>query len=145
MDYFDLSTKVFVIKNMAVVIDENVSASLDEKLGANVWWKPDIDKKTLKSLCVKRSGPGAIVCKLVFHCSYCDGLPGFHHMGLLLEHFVLLACTEQYMRLAVPTITKQDTELLFKQRGLNDFFGYIFSFMTNFEPVRWRWTHTLTS
>ena len=29
------------------------------------------------------------------------------------------------------------------ERWLNDIFQYIFSFMTNFEPVRWRWTHTL--
>ena len=51
---------------MSVIIDENVSASLDEKLGANVWWKPDIDKKTLKSLCVKRSSPGALYVSLYF-------------------------------------------------------------------------------
>ena len=51
---------------MAVIIDENVSASLEEKLGANVWWKPDLDKKTLKSLCIKRSGPGILYVSLYF-------------------------------------------------------------------------------
>ncbi len=32
---------------------------------------------------------------------------------------------------------------LFASRAANDLFGHVFAFMTNFEPVRWRWTHTL--
>ena len=31
----------------------------------------------------------------------------------------------------------------FKTRKLNDFFYHIASFMNNFEPVRWRWSHSL--
>ena len=31
----------------------------------------------------------------------------------------------------------------FKTRKLNDFFYYIASFLNNFEPVRWRWSHSL--
>ena len=40
----------YVLNNyiiMSVIIDDNVSASLDEKLGENIWWKPEIDKKVL--------------------------------------------------------------------------------------------------
>ena len=32
---------------MNVIRDTNVSADLDSKLGKNVWWKPEIDKKIL--------------------------------------------------------------------------------------------------
>jgi len=31
----------------------------------------------------------------------------------------------------------------FKTRALNDFFYHIASYMNNFEPVRWRWSHSL--
>ena len=31
----------------------------------------------------------------------------------------------------------------FKTRKLNDFFYFISSFMNNFEPTRWRWSHSL--
>ena len=30
---------------MAVIRDTNISGDLEEKLGKNIWWKPDIDKK----------------------------------------------------------------------------------------------------
>ena len=43
---------------MTVIHDQNVSADLVEKLGENIWWRPKIDRKVLKNLCVKRSWPG---------------------------------------------------------------------------------------
>ena len=79
---------------MSVIIDENVSASLDEKLGANVWWKPDIDKKTLKSLCVKRSSPGALYVSLYFIALIC-----------LNELFMLLLAIEVLLVFITGSIT----------------------------------------
>ena len=37
---------------MTVIRDTNVSADLEAKLGKNIWWKPDLDRKVLKELCV---------------------------------------------------------------------------------------------
>ena len=51
---------------MNVIRDTNVSADLDTKLGKNVWWKPEIDKKVLKELSIKRSLPGIIYVSLYF-------------------------------------------------------------------------------
>ena len=51
---------------MTVIRDTNVSADLEAKLGKNTWWKPDLDRKVLKELCVKRSLPGIIYVSLYF-------------------------------------------------------------------------------
>ena len=51
---------------MTVIRDTNVSADLEAKLGKNIWWKPDLDRKVLKELCVKRSLPGIIYVSLYF-------------------------------------------------------------------------------
>ena len=127
---------------MSVIIDENVSASLEEKLGANVWWKPDLDKKTLKSLCVKKSGPGILYVSLYFIALISMGYLAYIAWGTYWSIlFFWLYGTIYAFSGAYDHEARHRT--LFKERGLNDFFGYIFSFMTNFEPVRWRWTHTL--
>ena len=49
-----------------VIRDTNISGDLEEKLGKNIWWKPNIDKKEFKKLCVKRSLPGIIYTSLYF-------------------------------------------------------------------------------
>ena len=51
---------------MSVVRDVNINADLDEKLGSNVWFRPKIDKKELKDLCVKRSWPGIYYTGMYF-------------------------------------------------------------------------------
>ena len=43
---------------MAIIVDQNISGDLEEKLGANVWWRPKIEKKELKKLSERRSFPG---------------------------------------------------------------------------------------
>ena len=35
---------------MTVIRDTNVSADLEAKLGKNIWWKPDLDRKVLKAV-----------------------------------------------------------------------------------------------
>ena len=49
-----------------VIRDTNISGDLEEKRGKNIWWKPSIDKKEFKKLCVKRSMPGIIYTSLYF-------------------------------------------------------------------------------
>lgn len=127
---------------MSVIIDQNINADLDEKLGANVWWRAKIDKKTLKDLSKKRSWPG-----IYYTSMYWIALIFFGYMtyttwgtwwGIL---WIWLYGTVYAFSGAYDHESRHRT--LFKQRWLNDLFNYIFSFMTDFEPVRWRWSHTL--
>jgi len=99
---------------MAVIIDENVSASLEEKLGANVWWKPDLDKKTLKSLCIKRSGPGILYVSLYFIALISMGYLAYITWGTYWS-ILFFGCTELFTHLVELTIMRRDTELFLKK------------------------------
>ena len=66
---------------MTVIRDTNVSADLDAKLGKNVWWKPDLDRKILKELSVKRSLPGIIYVSLYFLALTTSGYLAYYTWG----------------------------------------------------------------
>lgn len=130
---------------MPIIIDDNVSATLDEKLGKqNKWWKPDVDKQALNRLCITQSWPGIKYVSMFFGALFVTGL-------LAYRAWVAASCWAIFWFWVYGTIYSfsgaYDHEArhrsLFKQRWLNTFFGHIFAFMTNFEPVRWKWTHTL--
>jgi len=127
---------------MTVIRDTNVSADLEAKLGKNIWWKPDLDRKLLKELCVKRSLPGIIYVSLYFLALAISGYLAYYTWGTYwtILWFWVYGTIYTFSG-AYDHESRHRT--LFKERWLNDFFQYIFSFMTNFEPVRWRWTHTL--
>lgn len=127
---------------MVVIRDTNISGDLDEKLGKNVWWKPTLDKKTLKELCIKRSLPGIIYTSMYFIALILTGFLAYYTWGTYwtILWFWLYGTIYSFSG-AYDHESRHRT--LFKQRWLNELFQYIFSFMTNFEPVRWRWTHTL--
>ena len=127
---------------MTVIRDTNISGDLEEKLGKNIWWKPEIDKKEFKKLCVKKTMPGIIYTTLYFLALGISGYFAYLTWGT----YWAILCFWIYGTIytfsgAYDHESRHRT--LFKQRWLNEFFQYIFSFMTNFEPVRWRWTHTL--
>jgi len=127
---------------MSVIVDQNISGDLEEKLGANVWWRPSIDKKILKELSIRRSLPGIfytgmywIVLLIFAYMTYITWGTGWGFF------WIWLYGTVYCFSGAYDHESRHRT--LFKQRWVNDFFNYIFSFMTDFEPVRWRWSHTL--
>ena len=127
---------------MTVIHDQNVSADLGEKLGENIWWRPKIDRKVLKNLCVKRSWPGIYYTGMywivLLFFAYMTYITWGTWWGIF---WIWLYGTVYTFSGAYDHESRHRT--LFKQRWLNDFFQYIFSFMTDFEPVRWRWSHTL--
>jgi len=127
---------------MSIIIDENVSADLSEKLGDKVWFRPKIDKKILKDLYKKRSWPGIFYVSMYFIALAFTGYMSFLTWGTWWTilwfwlYGTIYAFSGAYDH-------ESRHRSLFKQRWLNDLFQYIFSFMTHFEPVRWRWSHTL--
>ena len=127
---------------MTVIHDQNASADLEEKLGKNVWWRAKIDRKVLKNLCVKRSWPGIYYTGMYWIVLIFFGYMTYTTWGTWWGIFwIWLYGTVYAFSGAYDHESRHRT--LFKQRWLNDFFQYIFSFMTDFEPVRWRWSHTL--
>ena len=112
---------------MNVIRDTNVSADLDSKLGKNVWWKPEIDKKILKELSVKRSLPGIIYVSLYFLALAVAGFLAYYTWGTY--------CTILWFWIYGTIYTfsgaydhESRHRTLFKERWLNDIFQYIFLF-----------------
>ena len=116
------------------------------KIGINntstEWFKAKIDKKILKDLS-KRSD-----------------LQGWSHIIIYFISIILLGCFCFYtwgswwfilFYLCYCTLWGGADAIwhecghrtAFKTRKLNDFFYYIASFLNNFEPIRWRWSHSL--
>ncbi len=116
------------------------------KIGINntseEWFKPKIDRKVLKELSKRSDWPGwrHIITYIIFLgflgilCTYSWGSWWF----IL---FYLCYCTLWGGADAIWHECGHRTA--FKTRKLNDFFYHIASFLNNFEPVRWRWSHSL--
>ena len=118
----------------------SVTSSINNVSGE--WFKPEIDKKTLKTLS-KRSDFEGWKHIIIFFAA----LSG---LGLLSVYFwntwffiifYLAYCTVWGGADAIWHECGHRTA--FKTRKINDFFYNIASFMNNFEPVRWRWSHSL--
>jgi hypothetical protein len=75
---------------MAIIRDTNISGDLEEKLGKNIWWKPEIDKKEFKKLCVKRTMPGIVYTSMYFIALGSFWLPSLPYLGYLLDYFMVL-------------------------------------------------------
>ncbi len=109
---------------------------------SNEWFRPNIDKKILKKLS-QRSDFEGWKHIVIFTIS-------IFGLGLLSVYFwntwwfvlfYLAYCTLWGGADAIWHECGHRTA--FKSRKINDFFYVIASFMNNFEPVRWRWSHTL--
>ncbi|SVA05703.1 uncharacterized protein METZ01_LOCUS58557 [marine metagenome] len=106
------------------------------------WFKPKIDRKVLKELSKRSDWPGwrhiiiysISLLSLGLLCAYYWGTWWF----IL---FYLAYCTLWGGADAIWHECGHRTA--FKTRKLNDFFYYIASFMNNFEPVRFHWSHLL--
>ena len=131
-------------RTRTVVIDDNVSADLDEKLGRTFRWRPVVDREKIRELSFPRSWPGIKYVALYFLALFATGCLAYRAWAASSKLAILwfwLYGTIYAFSGAYDHEARHRT--LFKQRVLNDVFGHIFAFMTNFEPVRWRWTHTL--
>ena len=109
---------------------------------SNGWFRAEIDKKTLKELSKRSDYEGwkhmiILTISLAVFGSLC-----VYFWGTWWFIPVYLAyCTLHGGADAVWHECGHRTA--FRTRKLNDFFYIIGSFMNNFEPVRWRWSHSL--
>ena len=106
------------------------------------WFKPVIDKKILKSLS-KRNDYDGWKHIIIFSMSLLSlgFLSAYFWNSWLFILFYLLYCTLWGGADAIWHECGHRTA--FKSRRINDFFYYIASFMNSFEPIRWRWSHSL--
>ena len=109
---------------------------------SNKWYSPNIDRSVIKELSRRSDAPGwwhmipyfTMLIALGVACTYTYGTWWF-----LLAYFAY--CTLWGGSDAIWHECGHRTA--FKSRRINDFFYYIASYMDNFEPIRWRWSHTL--
>ena len=109
---------------------------------SNEWFRANIDRKTLKNLS-KRTDYEGWKHIIIFTLS----LTG---LGILSAYFwqtwwfiplYLVYC--MFWGGADAIWHECGHRTAFRTRKLNDLFYHIASFMNNFEPVRWRWSHSL--
>ena len=106
------------------------------------WFKPEIDKKTLKDLSKRSDFEGWKHIIIFFSALSSLGLLSVYFWNTwFFVLFYLAYCTVWGGADAIWHECGHRTA--FKTRKINDFFYNIASFMNNFEPVRWRWSHSL--
>ena len=109
---------------------------------SNEWFKIDVDRKTLKKLYKRSDWPGWRHIITFFTLLILLGWLSTHFWGSWWFVLIYLAyCTLWGGADAIWHECGHGTA--FKTAKLNDFFYNIASFMNNFEPVRWRWSHSL--
>ena len=106
------------------------------------WFKPEIDKKVLKKLSKRSDFYGWRHVIIFFASLILLSFLCFNFWGSFFFIPIYLAyCTLWNGADAIWHECGHRTA--FKSRKINDFFYVIASFMNNFEPVRWRWSHSL--
>ena len=106
------------------------------------WFKPKIDKKILKTLSKRSDFEGWKHIIIFFSALSSLGLLSVYFWNTwFFVLFYLAYCTVWGGADAIWHECGHRTA--FKTRRINDFFYNIASFMNNFEPVRWRWSHSL--
>ena len=106
------------------------------------WYKPNIDRKIIKELGKKSDLPGWQHMITYFWLLLAFGIACYFTFGTWWFILPYLAyCTLWGGSDAIWHECGHRTA--FKTRRINDFFYNIASFMNNFEPVRWRWSHSL--
>ncbi len=118
----------------------SVSNSINNVSGE--WFKPKIDKKTLKALSKRSDFEGWKHIIIFFSALSSLGLLSVYFWNTwFFIIFYLAYCTVWGGADAIWHECGHRTA--FKTRKINNFFYNIASFMNNFEPVRWRWSHSL--
>ena len=106
------------------------------------WFRPTIDKKTLKKLSKRSDFEGWKHIIIFFVCLLTLGISSVLTWGTIwFIPVYVFYCTLWGGADAIWHECGHRTA--FKTRKLNDFFYTIASYMNNFEPVRWRWSHSL--
>ena len=122
--------------------DYNKSDSASKNTHKEVWYRPKIDKETLKKFHERRSLPGILSILLYFLSLVFFGYLAFATWGTYWTIlFFWIYGTIYGFSGAFEHECRHRT--FFKERWLNDFFQYFLSFMTYRESVIMRWHHSL--
>jgi fatty acid desaturase len=108
----------------------------------NDWFRCTISKQLLKELSYRSNWPGIRHVSIYFLILFLFGFMTFISWGTWWSLFWYLLYGLIYASSnAIWHETSHRTA--FRSRALNNFFYHISSFMTNFEPIRWRWSHAV--
>lgn len=105
------------------------------------WYRPKLDKKTLKKLS-KRNDLFPIIHFFIYFLSlFLSGYLAYIYLGswLSLLFFFIYGTIYSF---SVANWHETVHKTAFKSRRLNEIFYHISSFMCDFEGFRWRWSHT---
>ena len=111
---------------------------MDVKL--DKWHKCKVDIEVLKELSKKSDLKGLQHILVFFGLLIITGILAYITWGTWWSVFWFLVYGNIYS-FSNPLWHETGHKTAFKSKFLNEFFYYISSFMSNFEPIRWRYTH----
>jgi len=104
------------------------------------WYKCHVDKEILKELSKKSNLKGFQHISFFFGLLILTGTMAYVTWGTWWSVFWFLVYGNIYS-FSNPLWHETGHKTAFKSKFLNEIFYYISSFMSNFEPIRWRYTH----
>ena len=107
----------------------------------NTWYKPNIDKKTLKEFSKRSDLKGIVDISIYFLALFLSGYWCVISWGTLWCVPALLLYGNIFYCKAISVQHETNHETYFKSRRLNKFVYEITSFLGGFESVRWKWSH----
>ena len=107
----------------------------------NTWYKPKIDKKTLKELSKRSDSKGLIDISVFIVALILSGYLCVVSWGTLWSFPALLLYGNIFYCKIISIQHETNHETYFKTRALNKFFYHITSLLGGFEAVRWKWSH----
>ena len=105
------------------------------------WYKPTIDKKTLKELSKRSDIKGIIDISLFVVALILSGYLCIVTWGTLWSIPALLLYGNIFYCKVISIQHETNHETYFKSRSLNRFFYNLTSLLGGFEAVRWKWSH----
>ena len=105
------------------------------------WYKPKIDKKTLKELSKRSDIKGLIDISIFIVALILSGYLCIISWGTLWSIPALLLYGNIFYCKIISIQHETNHETYFKTRALNKFFYHITSLLGGFEAVRWKWSH----
>ena len=105
------------------------------------WYKPRIDKKTLKELSKRSDIKGIIDISLFVVALILSGYLCIATWGTLWSIPALLLYGNIFYCKVISIQHETNHETYFKSRTLNKLFYHITSLLGGFEAVRWKWSH----
>ena len=106
----------------------------------NKWYRPNVDKLEFKKLCEKSDWAGFKHVIIYFSVLIFFGYLAYATWGtwwsllFFLIYGNIYACSDSIWH-------ETGHKTAFKSKFWNNFFYQISSYMDNFEPVRWKWSH----